>query len=142
VSESKKAAAQVALAKKAARAAKAASRHKGGTPSTIIERKQQHLASAALVAGAITDRKEAEAHSHASRAPPGVRLLSKADVRAITNVTYVTIWKWMLAGIFPRSRIVGGKAMWRSDDIDAWLDAPPMQTLKSDKQQQKEEAAA
>ena len=27
----------------------------------------------------------------------------------------------MRAGTFPRSRVVGGKSMWRSDEIDAWL---------------------
>ena len=33
---------------------------------------------------------------------------------------------------FPRSRIVGGKSMWRSDEVEAWLDALPVRTLKGD----------
>jgi hypothetical protein len=33
---------------------------------------------------------------------------------------------------FPRSRIVGGKSIWRSDEVEAWLDALPVRTLKGD----------
>jgi hypothetical protein len=116
VSESKTAkrtspAAQIALAKKAAKL-KADKGQKTGIPPAIITAKQRHLFRAALVAQAIADRKNAEANGHPPRAPPSVLLLSKTDVVGITGVTYVTIWKWMCAGTFPRSRVVGGKAMW------------------------------
>jgi predicted DNA-binding transcriptional regulator AlpA len=147
VSESKTAkhaspAAQIALAKKAA-ALKATNKgQKPGTPAAIITAKQRHLFRAALVAEAIADRKDAEANGHPPRAPPSVLLLSKTDIVGITGVTYPTIWKWMNAGTFPRSRVVGGKAMWRSDDVKAWFDALPMQTLKCDKQKEEAEAAA
>jgi predicted DNA-binding transcriptional regulator AlpA len=62
--------------------------------------------------------------------PP--RLLSKADILAIANVTFPTIWAWMRAGKFPRSRIVGGKSMWLSTEIEQWLAGLPLRPLKGD----------
>jgi predicted DNA-binding transcriptional regulator AlpA len=136
-------AAQVPFAKKAAakkKAARAAAdrRYRQTQPK---EARERHLARAALVATVLADRKDAEARSHASRAPPGgLMLLSKRDVVGIAGVSYITIWQWMQRGTFPRSYVVGGKAMWRSDDVKAWLDALPTTKLKGDKQ--KEGAAA
>jgi predicted DNA-binding transcriptional regulator AlpA len=77
-------------------------------------------------------------HGHraqAPRAPPrghGIRLLDKREILAITNVTFPTIWTWMRNGTFPRSRVVGGKSMWLSTDVEAWLAALPIRTLKGD----------
>ncbi len=68
--------------------------------------------------------------SDRSQGPP--RLLSKSDILAITNVTFPTIWAWMRAGKFPRSRIAGGKSMWLSTEVDAWLAALPVRPLKGD----------
>ena len=68
---------------------------------------------------------------HGARALP-VRLLDKADVCAIANVTFPTIWAWMRAGKFPRGRVVGGKTMWVSSEIDAWMTALPPRLLKGD----------
>ena len=74
-----------------------------------------------------------EQHAYGVRgAPPAIRLLDKADVLAITNVSFPTIWSWMRAGKFPRSLVVGGKSMWRSDEIDAWLANLPKRVLKGD----------
>ena len=47
-------------------------------------------------------------------------------------VSFPTIWAWMRAGTFPRSRIVGGKSMWLSTEIEAWLAALPLRHLKGD----------
>jgi predicted DNA-binding transcriptional regulator AlpA len=71
--------------------------------------------------------------AHGARAPP-VRLLGKAEILQITGVTFPTIWAWMRGegGTFPRSRIVGGKSMWRSDEIDQWLAGLPVRPLKGD----------
>jgi predicted DNA-binding transcriptional regulator AlpA len=88
------------------------------------------LAEATLAADVPRDRHESQ-HVHAGRAPP-VRLLDKNDVLEITNVTFPTIWGWMIAGSFPRSLAVGGKSMWRSDDVDAWLENLPVRRLKGD----------
>jgi predicted DNA-binding transcriptional regulator AlpA len=38
----------------------------------------------------------------------------------------------MRDGRFPRSRIVGGKSMWLSSEIDAWLSGLPLRPLKGD----------
>jgi hypothetical protein len=38
----------------------------------------------------------------------------------------------MRAGTFPRSRVVGGKSMWLSSEIEAWLAALPVRQLKGD----------
>jgi len=62
----------------------------------------------------------------------GDRLLDKSQVCKIANVTYPTIWAWMRAGKFPRARIVGGKSMWLTSEIDAWLAALPKRPLKGD----------
>jgi predicted DNA-binding transcriptional regulator AlpA len=66
-------------------------------------------------------------------APGTVRLLDKHAIVAITGVTYPTVWTWMREGTFPRSRIVGGKSMWISSEVDAWLASLPVRALKGDK---------
>ena len=43
-----------------------------------------------------------------SQGPP--RLLDKAEILIITRASFPTVWKWMRAGTFPRSRVVGGKS--------------------------------
>ena len=70
-----------------------------------------------------------------ARGPPSLmlRLLTKPEVLLIAGgVSYPTLWSWMRAGRFPRSRVVGGKSMWRSDEVQAWLDALPVRRLKGD----------
>jgi predicted DNA-binding transcriptional regulator AlpA len=62
----------------------------------------------------------------------GLRLLSKPEVIAITGASFVTIWTWMRDGKFPHARIAGGRSMWRSDEIDAWLAGLPIRPLKGD----------
>jgi len=62
-----------------------------------------------------------------------VRLLDRVEVEAITSTSYVTIWHWMNAGVFPRSRIVGGKSKWLSTEVDEWLRNLPIRKLKCDK---------
>jgi predicted DNA-binding transcriptional regulator AlpA len=69
---------------------------------------------------------------HGAHAPPSVRLLDKADVCAIANVSFPTIWAWMRAGRFPRSRVVGGKSMWLSTEVEQWLAKLPIRALKGD----------
>jgi predicted DNA-binding transcriptional regulator AlpA len=60
------------------------------------------------------------------------RLLKKTEVCAIANATFPSIWAWMRDGKFPRARVVGGRSMWRSDEIDAWLAGLPVRRLKGD----------
>jgi predicted DNA-binding transcriptional regulator AlpA len=72
-------------------------------------------------------------YAHRARAPPPplVRLLSKAEVVAITNVSYVTLWKWMRNGEFPLPRVAGGQSKWLSSEIDQWLIELPIRPLKA-----------
>jgi predicted DNA-binding transcriptional regulator AlpA len=64
--------------------------------------------------------------------PTSVRLMSKAEVLAVIGVTYPTIWLWMREQRFPRSRVVGGRVKWRSDEIEKWLVELPVRALKGD----------
>jgi prophage regulatory protein len=123
-------AAQAAAAKRAALKASAA--HSALSPE-LLAANQAHIVEAGLepdVAQHQRDRKRA----HGARAPPApaVRLLGKPEVCAIANATFPSIWSWMRAGTFPRSRIVGGRSMWLSTEIDAWLAELPVRTLKGD----------
>jgi predicted DNA-binding transcriptional regulator AlpA len=113
-------AAQVPFAKKAAKL-KAANEAKKAQPLWL---RPQSLAPE------IQTAPERVSAAHRSQGPP--RLLSKADILTITNVSFPTVWAWMRAGRFPRSRIVGGKSMWRSDEIDAWMAELPTRPLKGD----------
>lgn len=63
---------------------------------------------------------------------PGVRLLTKREVLVITSVSYVSLWTWMREGKFPRARTVGGRSMWVSTEIEAWLNELPVRKLKGD----------
>jgi predicted DNA-binding transcriptional regulator AlpA len=64
--------------------------------------------------------------------PTSVRLMSKSEVLSVTGVTYPTIWSWMRDQKFPRSRVVGGRVRWRSDEIEKWLVQLPVRALKGD----------
>jgi predicted DNA-binding transcriptional regulator AlpA len=67
--------------------------------------------------------------------PLGVRLLSKAEVLALTGVSYPTIWTWMRTGMFPRSRMINGsngKSVWLSTEIEEWLAGLRLRPLKGD----------
>jgi predicted DNA-binding transcriptional regulator AlpA len=63
-----------------------------------------------------------------------IRLLDRHEVCALADVTYPTIWAWMIAGEFPRGRTVGGsnRVRWRSDEVDAWIAGLPPSKLKGD----------
>jgi predicted DNA-binding transcriptional regulator AlpA len=92
--------------------------------------------------GATTKRKKqpaavqvtvARTKAAALLAQPGViRLLSKHEICAIAGVSYPTIWAWMRAGEFPRSRVAGGRSMWVSAEVEAWLNSLPVRPLKGD----------
>jgi predicted DNA-binding transcriptional regulator AlpA len=120
---------QAAIAKKAA--ALKASRAKPKLPAALVAANIQHQTEAGLTADNGRDQHDRK-HAHAARAPPAVRLMDKHEITAVAGVCYVSLWSWMRAGKFPRSRIVGGKSMWRSDEVQAWLDALPLGKLKGD----------
>ncbi len=124
----KQTAAQVAPAMKAA--ALKADSATTALNTSLVEANEAHLTAAGLA-------DETDHHQHdrqrvlGARAPP-VRLISKAEVLAITGMTFPTIWAWMRAGKFPRSRIVGGKSMWLSTEVEKWLAGLPVRPLKGD----------
>jgi predicted DNA-binding transcriptional regulator AlpA len=126
----RKPSAQVAVAKKAAELKAKAEERDAPSRQPQIEANSAHIAAAELAADIPRYRHERE-HVHSGRAPP-VCLLDKNDILAITNVTFPTIWAWMRAGAFPRSRVVGGKSMWLSSEIEQWLVGLPVRALKGD----------
>jgi predicted DNA-binding transcriptional regulator AlpA len=104
-------------------------------PPVLIEADEQRLADEALAPANPPPCEHDERNAHSARAPPtrlGVRLLPKTEILDITGVSFPTIWAWMRAGRFPRSRVAGGKSVWRSDEVDAWLGALPVRKLKGD----------
>ena len=54
------------------------------------------------------------------------RLLTKPQVLAIAGVSFPTLWKMMRKGEFPPARVLGGKSMWLSTEIDEWIGALPL----------------
>ena len=62
-----------------------------------------------------------------------IRLISKPEVLDRVGVTYPTLWAWMRAGKFPRSRELGGKAAWIESEVEEWIAALPVRRLKGDK---------
>jgi predicted DNA-binding transcriptional regulator AlpA len=65
-----------------------------------------------------------------SQGPP--RLLDKAEVCAIANVSFPTLWARMRKGEFPRARVSGGKSFWLSTEIEEWMASLPVRRLKGD----------
>jgi predicted DNA-binding transcriptional regulator AlpA len=60
------------------------------------------------------------------------RLLSRREVCDRVGVSYPTIWAWMRADKFPRSREIGGKIAWVESEIDTWITNLPVVRLKGD----------
>ena len=91
-------------------------------------------------------RNGVKARTHAPHAPPdGVDLasiqdrlkhrcglLDKRDVLALVGVTYPSLWKWQVAGTFPRGKVVNQKTMWPAADVADWLAGLPTRALKGD----------
>jgi predicted DNA-binding transcriptional regulator AlpA len=126
VTTNKQPSAQVGPAKKTA-AMKAANEAKQPKKHWL---QQQALAAPTKIDPPFSPERVNEAHR--PQGPPPVRLLSRPEVLAVAGCTYPTLWSWMRAGTFPRSRVVGGKSMWLSTEIDAWMRALPLRKLKGD----------
>jgi predicted DNA-binding transcriptional regulator AlpA len=58
------------------------------------------------------------------------RLFDRHDIVALTGRTYPTLWMMMRRGEFPHGRVVGGKTVWTSSEIEAWINALPTRQLK------------
>ena len=99
----------------------------------LIKANLKDRAKAAL-AGEPLPRNHDREHTHGARAPPPLpdRLMSKSEVVTATSTSYVTIWAWMRAGKFPRSRVVGGRSMWLASEVNDWIGRLPTRVLKGD----------
>jgi prophage regulatory protein len=62
---------------------------------------------------------------------PDIRLLSKAEMLAKVGLSYVSVWKLIREGAFPRAVVIGGgKNAWLEHEVDAWIAALPRRRLK------------
>ena len=100
------------------------------TPELSAENTQQQVEAA--LADDLGDAQHTRQRTHRARGPPSLPLRLLTVLLIAGGISYVTVWSWMRAGTFPRSRVVGGKSMWRSDEVQAWLDALPIRPLKGD----------
>jgi predicted DNA-binding transcriptional regulator AlpA len=57
--------------------------------------------------------------------PPGFRVYTIADVRAILGISRTTLWEWMRKGHLPPPRLIGpgpnARRGWPSPEIERWL---------------------
>jgi predicted DNA-binding transcriptional regulator AlpA len=65
-----------------------------------------------------------------NQSPP--RLIDKNELLRRVPFTFPTIWTWMRAGTFPRSRHTGGKTTWVESEVNEWILNRPIQKLKGD----------
>lgn len=55
------------------------------------------------------------------------KLLPIKTVKLRVGLSESTIYRMLNVGAFPKPRKVGGKALWRSDELEAWIVARPVQ---------------
>lgn len=72
------------------------------------------------------------AEKAAAMAAPA-RFIGKPEVLDRVAASYPTIWQWMREGKFPRSRELGGKAVWLEHEIEGWILSRPVRRLKGDR---------
>lgn len=64
------------------------------------------------------------------RANARVRLLTRPEMLAATGLSFPQIWEMMRVGKFPQPCAIGKRSLWRSDEIQAWMDALPRRQYK------------
>jgi predicted DNA-binding transcriptional regulator AlpA len=74
--------------------------------------------------------KQVTAARQATKLPAS--LLNRHEIVALSGFSYPWLWQMMRRGLFPRGRIVGGKTMWLSTEVEAWLAELPIRPLKGD----------
>lgn len=104
---------------------------KPGFPKALAEKNRKHQHDAELAADVGRDQHDRK-HAHGVRGTPPVRLLDKRQILSITGVSFPTVWSWMRAGKFPRSRVVGGKSKWLNTEVDQWIANLQVRPLKGD----------
>jgi excisionase family DNA binding protein len=58
---------------------------------------------------------------HSSQENPAFQLLTASDLAEMLSVTKRSIYRWTGDGTIPKPVKVGGKKIWRSSDIDQWV---------------------
>ena len=81
----------------------------------------------------LAERLQLRPEPAAELGPREVRLLSKPEVCDRVGRTFPTVWRWMRAGKFPRSRSLHGRPVWVESEIDAFIAALPVKKLKGDR---------
>jgi len=56
---------------------------------------------------------------------PSKQFIDRRGLLARVPLSYVTIWKRMRAGTFPRPRVLGGKNAWDLAEVEAFLNSLP-----------------
>ncbi|MEX2454995.1 MAG: AlpA family phage regulatory protein [Rhodospirillaceae bacterium] len=56
-------------------------------------------------------------------------LISKPEMLDMVCMTYVSVWKLIRAGQFPRAVMIGGRTFWFIDEIEGWLANRPRQAF-------------
>jgi predicted DNA-binding transcriptional regulator AlpA len=69
----------------------------------------------------------------ATAATNPARFISKTEVLDRVCASYPSVWLWMREGRFPRSRELGGKAVWIENEIEEWIVNRPVRRLKGDR---------
>ena len=60
-----------------------------------------------------------------------MRLIPKREMLQIVGVkSFTTVWQWMREGTFPLGLAIGARTMWRSDEIEQWLEELPARRVK------------
>jgi prophage regulatory protein len=67
----------------------------------------------------------------ATAATNPARFIGKPEVLDRVCASYPSIWQWMREGKFPRSRELGGKAVWLESEIETWIVNRPIRRLKA-----------
>lgn len=61
-----------------------------------------------------------------------MRLIPKKEMLQMVGAkSYTTVWQWQREGTFPLGLAVGARTMWRSDEIEQWIEARPARELKA-----------
>src|SRR5262249_56189339 len=61
-----------------------------------------------------------------------MRLMSRRELLDLIPISYPKLWSMMRRGEFPRSLAIGGKCVWREDEVHAWVDNLSKVKLKGD----------
>lgn len=59
--------------------------------------------------------------SAAENIPTPLSLLPIKAVKLRVGLSESTIYRMLNLGTFPKPRKVGGKSLWRSDELEAWI---------------------